>query len=110
MRMFIRFCYQFFLVLWHFKAVFLSLIALIVGSAVVFTYTEKMPFGDALYFSFITGLTVGYGDIVAKTPFGKIIAVLLGLIGILFTGLMVAGAVRAVRESMKDMNNSQNSG
>jgi len=76
----------------------------------VITYIEKMPFGEALYFSFITGLTIGYGDIVVKTPFGRIMAVLLGLIGIIFTGMMVAAAIRAVGKSMKDLNKSQKPG
>jgi voltage-gated potassium channel len=51
------------------------------------------------------GLTIGCGDIVVKTPFGRIMAVLLGLIGIIFTGMMVAAAIRAVGESMKGRNN-----
>ncbi len=59
-----------------------------------------------IYFSFITGLTIGYGDIVVKTPFGWIMAVLHGLIGIIFTGMMVAAAIRAVGESMRDINKS----
>ena len=106
MRIFINFSYHFFLIIGHFHAVFLSLIALIVGAAAVFTHIEKMPFEDALYFSFITGLTIGYGDIVVKTPIGRIIAVLLGLIGIVFTGLMVAAAIRAVGKSMKGVKKS----
>ena len=57
-------------------------------------------------FSFSRGLTIGYSDIVVKTPSGRIVAVLLGLIGIVFTGLMVAAAIRAVELSMKDMNTS----
>ena len=103
MRIFISFSYHFFLIIWHLHAVYLSLIALIVGSAVVIVQIEKLPFGEALYFSFITGLTIGYGDIVVKTPFGRLIAVLLGLIGIVFTGLMVAAALHAVGQSMKGM-------
>ena len=67
-------------------------------------HLEKMPFGESLYFSFITGLTLGYGDIVVKTPFARLIAVLLGLIGIIFTGVMVAGAIRAVERSLDDLN------
>ena len=103
MRIFISFSYHFFLIIWHLHAVYLSLIALIVGSAVVIVQIENLPFGEALYFSFITGLTIGYGDIVVKTPFGRLIAVLLGLIGIVFTGLMVAAALHSVGQSMKGM-------
>ena len=46
----------------------------------------------------------GYGDIVVKTPFARLIAVLLGLIGIIFSGIMVAGAIRAVEKSLKDLH------
>ena len=86
------------------QAVFLALFALILGIAVVIRHLEKMPFGESLYFSFITGLTIGYGDIVVKTPFARLLAVLLGLIGIIFTGIMVAGAIRAVERSLEDLN------
>jgi hypothetical protein len=110
MQIFLRFSYHFFLIIGHLHAVFLSLMALIVGIAAVITHIEKMPFGEALYFSFITGLTIGYGDIVVKTPFGRIMAVLLGLIGIIFTGIMVAAALHAVGKSMKDLNKSQKPG
>ena len=103
MLIFMRFSYHFFIIVRRFHAVFLSLIALMVAGAAVFTYIEKMPVDDALYFSFITGLTIGYGDIVVKTPVGRITAIALGLIGIIFTGLMVAAAIRAVGESMRDM-------
>ena len=104
MRMFIRFCYHFFIIIGHLQAVFLSLVGLIVISAAVIAQFESLPFGEALYFSFITGLTIGYGDIVVKTPFARLIAVLLGLTGIIFTGVMVAGAIRAVEKSLKDLN------
>ena len=94
------------LFLYYYRAIprrFLSLIALIVGAAAVFTHIEKMPFEDALYFSFITGLTIGYGDIVVKTSFGRIVAVFIERIGNIFTGLMVAAALHAAGESMKGM-------
>jgi uncharacterized membrane protein len=71
------------------------------GAAAV-TLVEKMPFADTLYFAFVTGLTIGYGDIVMQTPVGRLVALLIGLVGILFTGLMVAVLVHAVRESFEE--------
>jgi hypothetical protein len=104
MKMFNRFSYHFFVIIRRLQAVFLALSVLILGIAVVIRHLEKMPFGESLYFSFITGLTIGYGDIVVKTPFARLLAVLLGLIGIIFTGIIVAAAVRAVEKSLKDLN------
>ena len=100
--MLINFTQHFFRVIWHIKTVVLVLIALVVAGAAVITIIEKMPFADTLYFAFVTGLTIGYGDIVVKTPFGRLLALLIGLIGILFTGLMVAALVYAVRVSIEE--------
>ncbi|MEJ2671792.1 MAG: potassium channel family protein [Deltaproteobacteria bacterium] len=68
-------------------------------SSVVISRVENMRFGDALYFSFVTGLTIGYGDIVVKTTIGRCVAIFIGFIGILFTGLVIAAAVEAVRRT-----------
>ncbi len=57
------------------------------------------PFGETLYFCAITALTIGYGDVVPTSTFGRIDAVLLGLIGLVLTGLFVATAVRGVQEA-----------
>jgi hypothetical protein len=102
--MLIRFNYNFLIIIGRLHAVLLALIALVVISAVVISQIENRPFGETLYFTFITGLTIGYGDIVVKTPFARLLAVLLGLIGIIFTGIMVAGAIRALEKSLKDLN------
>jgi len=69
-------------------------------SAAVISQVENLPFGEALYFSFITGLTIGYGDIVVTTPFARLIAVLLGLIGMIISGIIVAVSIRAVEKSL----------
>ena len=100
--MFKRFTSHFFYIFWQVRSVIFSLIALIVIGAMVIAYVEKMPFGDALYFSFVTGLTIGYGDIAAKTLLGRLVALLIGLIGIIFTGMVVAVAVRAVQKSFEE--------
>jgi voltage-gated potassium channel len=90
---------NFFKVIWFFRAIIFALLFIILIGAGAIAFVEKLPFGDALYFSFVTGLTIGYGDIVVKTPLGRCIALFIGFIGIVFTGLVIAGAVEAVRRT-----------
>jgi hypothetical protein len=103
--MLISFARHFFRAIWHVRVVILMLVALMVTGAAVVTLVEKMPFRDSLYFSFVTGLTIGYGDIVAKTPLGRLVALMIGFVGILLTGLMIAVLVLAVRESYEESKN-----
>ena len=89
----------FFQMSWHLRSVYFVQFALVFAGAVTIAATEKIPIGDAIYFAFITGLTIGYGDIVAHSVTGRVVSVLLGIVGIFFTGLIVAVAVHAVREA-----------
>ena len=98
---FIRFSYEFLRIVWHFKTIFLSLIALTAGGAVVIAHYEGLSLGEALYFAGVNGLTIGYEDIVAKSTAGRTVAILIGFIGVLFSGLVVAAALRAVGQSIK---------
>jgi len=102
--MFFRFNSHFWQAVWRVRSVIAALILLIVAGAGLISYAEQLPFGEALYFAFVTGLTIGYGDIVAATALGRIISVLLGVIGILFTGLVVAVAVHALQLAIKDIH------
>ena len=107
--MLIRVSYHFLIIIGHLKSVLLFLIALVVISAVLISQIEDLPFGESLYFSFITGLTIGYGDIVVKTPFARLIAVLLGLIGMIASGILVAVSIRALEKSLKELGILQQS-
>ena len=98
MLIFTSFTHNFFLLIWKLRSIFLILLAFLIGGALIIAYFENLPFGDALYFSFVTGLTIGYGDIAMKTSLGRCVAILLGFIGVLFTGLVIAAAVEAVRK------------
>ena len=48
---------------------------------------EGWTIGDAVYFSFVTGFTIGYGDLVPPQALTSVFAVGIGLCGILLTGL-----------------------
>jgi len=50
----------------------------------------QSKFYDQLYFSFITMGTVGYGDLLPKTPFAKSFSTLIGVSGQLYMAIIIA--------------------
>lgn len=62
---------------------------------------EGWPLSDGIYFAFVSGLTIGYGDLVAKTLLGRALAVSIGLTGIVFAGLTAAVAVQALQAALQ---------
>jgi voltage-gated potassium channel len=94
--------------LWYLRAILIGLLLLFVlltigmyywGAPVETANRTPSPMGETVYFCAITALTIGYGDVVPTSTFGRIDAVCLGLIGLVFTGLFVAAAVRGVQEA-----------
>lgn len=83
------------------REIFLGLLILMVLGGVTVSRVEEIPLGDAIYFAFITGLSVGYGDIAPETAFGRVVSVGIGLTGMVFTGMTVAVATRALAEVAK---------
>ena len=66
---------------------------LVTGSVVAYyaehpTNPEFATFGDALWWGIVTLTTVGYGDIVPKTPTGRFAAVAIMITGIAVLGLL----------------------
>ncbi len=93
-RLFIKY---FLKVSWMLKSLYFAFLALFIAAAFAFSMLEDMPFWDALYLTFITGLTVGYGDLSPQTGIGRIIAIFIAFCGLLLTGVMVATAVQVVK-------------
>jgi Ion channel len=61
-----------------------------------------MAAGRPAYFTFVTGLTIGYGDLVPKRLLARLISLAIGFIGIQLTGLVAAIAVQALRKVQGD--------
>jgi hypothetical protein len=81
-----------------------ALLLMLVLGGFAIAKVEGIKLGDAVYFAFITGLSIGYGDIVPKTDLGRIVSVAIGLVGVLFVGLTVAIATRALRDTAERFN------
>ena len=79
-----------------------GLLVLIVALGLVIGWREGWTVSEALYFSFVTGLTIGYGDLVPKTLMTRVLAVLIGFCGVLVTGLIAAIAVKALTAMKPD--------
>jgi voltage-gated potassium channel len=58
------------------------------------------PF-ESFYWAFVTGTTVGYGDLRPTHKSSRIIAIVVALTGLTFTGILIALAVYAAIEALK---------
>jgi len=68
-------------------------------------FVEGWSFGDTVYFTFITGLTIGYGDVVPRQTLTRVLAIGIGFSGLFLTGLIAAIAVHAMRSALTDGGN-----
>ena len=83
------------------RHVMIGLLVLLALGGVMISIIEGIPLDRALYFSFITGLSIGYGDIVPKTGWGCVVSVMIGMVGMIFIGMSVAVATRALADTIK---------
>ena len=58
---------------------------------------EELSVGAALYFAWVTGTTVGYGDLVPTLGITRVLAIIVAILGITFTGIIVAMAIEAAK-------------
>jgi Ion channel len=68
-----------------------------VGPGLLIGQIEGWRIVDALYFTFVTGLTIGYGDLTPRHVVSRLLAVAIGLAGIMLTGLVAAVTVQALQ-------------
>jgi|SRR5580765_441713 hypothetical protein len=79
-----------------------ALLGVMTGLGLVIGVREGWSVQDSLYFAFVTGLTIGYGDLAPKVLLTRALALLIGACGILLTALLAAVAVRALPEANED--------
>lgn len=61
---------------------------------VVYRFIEQLSWVDAYYFSVVTLITVGYGDITPQTDFGKIFTTFYIIIGVGIISLFIRTVIQ----------------
>jgi voltage-gated potassium channel len=107
MREFVTFIRNLLHMLYFVRGVLLGLVIVLVVCAFITAELENMPLTDAFYFTFITALTVGYGDIAPKTDIGRIVSLLVAADGVIIFGLVVAVSNRALHRAVEQEKNNR---
>ncbi|WP_202304391.1 potassium channel family protein [Mesorhizobium sp. L-8-10] len=68
-----------------------------VGCGLIIGRIENWRIDESLYFTFVTGLTIGYGDFAPQHLSARLLALVIGFAGIVLTGLVAAVSVQALR-------------
>lgn len=97
----IYFVRYFFNIAWKVNHVIFILLIMFILGALVISKVEGISVANSIYFAFITGFTIGYGDITPNTIIGKVISLIIGITGIIFTGIVVAISVRALSKAFE---------
>ena len=79
-----------------------AILAIQVTLGLLIGFVEGWSVGDAVYFTFVTGLTIGYGDIVPQQLLGRALAIGIGFSGLFLTALTAGIAVYAMRTALTD--------
>ena len=82
--------------------VFSGLLGVMIGLGLLVAHLEGWRLLDGLYFAFVTGLTVGYGDLTPTLPASRVAAIVIGFIGVLMSALLAAIGGRALQEAGRD--------
>ena len=84
-----------------------GLLGLMVALGLVVAMLEHWTAFEGLYFAFVSGLTIGYGDLAPKTLVGRVMAIAIGFLGILLTGLVAAVSVQALQSTAPGNRNGE---
>jgi len=81
------------------RIILIILCVLFLGSGAFVYFEKNIGFIDALWWSIVTMTTVGYGDISPETTGGRIVGLIVMLMGIGFLGLLTATIASAFIEN-----------
>lgn len=73
-----------------------GLLGLIIVLGLAAGVIERWSVQESIYFAFVSGLTIGYGDLAPKSLLARVLAIAIGICGVLLTALVAAIAVKAL--------------
>jgi len=73
-----------------------ALLSTMVALGLVIGRVEGWSVDESIYFAFVSGLTIGYGDLAPHTFATRALAIGIGLCGVLLVALIAAIAVKAL--------------
>jgi hypothetical protein len=73
-----------------------ALLTLIVGLGFIVGMIEGWSLDESIYFAFISGMTIGFGDLVPTGLLTRALTIRIGFCGLLLTALLAAVAVKAL--------------
>jgi hypothetical protein len=73
-----------------------ALLGAIAALGLVVGMIEGWSVQESLYFAFVSGLTIGYGDFAPRTLATRTLAIVIGFCGVLLVALVAAVAVTAL--------------
>jgi hypothetical protein len=83
--------------IWGGIAILISLLGLIIAQL-----EDEISAGTALYFAWVTGTTVGYGDLVPTVGITRVLAILVAILGIVLTGMIVTIVIEAAKIAIEN--------
>ena len=87
----------------HGLPLFIGLGVIISALSALAGWKERWSLSESQYFGYITALTVGYGDMRPTTGFGRVLAVVIALFGLITTGIIVAIAVETAKLTFEQL-------
>lgn len=72
------------------------LVGLMIALGMAIGVREGWSIEEAIFFTFVSGLTIGYGDLVPRFPLTRALAICIAVCGVLLMALLAAIAVKAL--------------
>jgi voltage-gated potassium channel len=81
--------------------ILVAMVILIIALGLIVGRIESWTKFDAIYWSFITALTVGYGDIKPISKVSKALSIIVGAVGLMLGGILVAISLQATTKAFE---------